>query len=119
LVIQEFSYLLIIAFIHLIFVYGWSTKVRNRPIKGRKIWLLCALSSVCTAWGIDALQRIYAIESFMAVAQISFGSWLVFVFATSARHCAINGWSKKEFSLDYGGDLIGFFILGLGIYIIT
>jgi hypothetical protein len=55
----------------------------------------------------------------MEVAQISFGSWLVFVFATSAKYYAINGWSKKEFWLDYGGDLIGFFILGLGIYIIT
>lgn len=118
-ILQEFSYLLIITVINLGFIYLWNAKVRKKPFKGLKLWVLCAFCSLFMCWGIDALERIYDVGSFGGVAQISFGSWLVFVFATSAKYYAINKWSWKEFWLDYGGDLISFFLAGFGIYVIT
>ena len=118
-ILREYAYLLLISLTHLAFTYFWNTKFRKRVFQGRNLWILCAFTSLFLSWGIDALERIYDVDTLNGVAQISFGSWLVFVFATTAKYYVINKRSWKEYWLDYGGDLLGFFIVGFGIYAIT
>jgi uncharacterized membrane-anchored protein len=119
LILVQFSYLLVIAAINLLFVYFWNLKVKKKQIRGKKTWLLFIVCSLCTTWGLDALDRTFGIDTYFGVAQVAFSCWLVFVFATYAKTWAINKWSMKDFWIECGGELLSFFIMGFGVYIIT
>jgi hypothetical protein len=97
----------------------WNLKILKKTIKGKKMWLFFAMCSLCTTWGLDALDKAFGLDSYSGVFQVAFGSWLVFVFATTAKTCAINKYSIKEYSKVYGGELLSFLLMSFGIFLIT
>lgn len=112
-------YLLIVGVVNLAFVYYWQLKVRKKPIEGRISWVACILSSGLNAWGMDVIQKGFGAYLFIHVLQISLGVWVFMTAATALKHYAINGWSKRDFWLDYGGDLASYFLLGILLFVIT
>jgi hypothetical protein len=109
----------IIAMVQLAFTYVWNLKVRNRAFKSKTIWLLSFFGALFNVWGLDVIQRSFEVDTIHDMILVSAGCWLVFVVATSAKYYAVYGWSKREFWLDYGGDLIGFLLSGALIYLAT
>lgn len=109
----------IIALIHLGLIYVWNLKIRKRAIRSKQVWLLSGFGALFNVWGLDVIQRDFVVDSLPNMLIVSAGCWLVFVVATTAKYYAIYGWSKKEFWLDYGGDLIGFLLSGTLIYLAT
>ena len=75
--------------------------------------------SLLNAWAIDVIGRLADISSLNHVLEVSLGCWLMLAAATSAKYYAVNGWSQKKFWIDYGGDLVGFQLMGLIIYALT
>jgi hypothetical protein len=109
----------IIALVHLGLIYLWNLKFRNRAFRAPLTWLLAGFGSLFNVWGLDVLQREFMVDSVYGVIQLSAGCWLVFIVATSAKYLSIYGWSKRDFWLDYGGDLACFLLSGLLIYSAT
>ena len=116
---SEWYYLPIAAVVNGLFQIFWQKQVAGKTLK--RFWPLALVfvGSLLNAWGIDVIQRVYDIFSFVHVMKVSLGCWLMFSAATSAKHYADNGWSKKNFWIDYGGDLIGFSLMGIIIYVLT
>lgn len=117
--IRDIIHIPIIALIHLGALYFWNLKLRDRAFKSKQIWLLSFFGSLFNVWGIDVLQREFVVDSLYGVLQLSVGCWLVFVVATNAKYLSIYGWSKRDFWLDYGGDLLCFILSGMLIYAAT
>lgn len=91
----------------------------HRKLTSRRVWLLSFFGSLFNVWGLDVVQRDFMVDSLYEVLQVSAGCWLVFVLATNAKYWAIYGWSKREFWLDCGGDLLCFLVSGILIYLAT
>jgi hypothetical protein len=117
--IREMVHIPIIALVILGISYLWNLKISKRSFKSKQIWILAFFGPLFNVWGLDVLQREFGINSLYGVVQLSAGAWLVFVLATNAKYLAIYGWSKRDFWLDYGGDLLCFIISGLLIYAAT
>lgn len=115
----EWYYLPIAALINGFFTLMWQKKVGHKKIQGTKILCLIFIGSFFNAWGLDVIHRLVEVSTLTHVLQVSLGFWLFIVVSTSAKHHAINGWPKKLFWIDYGGDLIGFMIMGLVVYALT
>lgn len=117
--LSEWYYLPIAALINSLFTFGWQKSVGHKMVKGRLVWALIFFGSLFNAWGMDVLQRMVEVTTLYHMLQISLGCWLFIAVSTSAKHHALNGWSKKIFWIDYGGDLIGFILMGLIIFVLT
>lgn len=109
----------IIALVNLAFMYFWNLKMRNRAFRTPKIWLIALFGSLFNVWGLDVIQRELMIDTVPQMIRASAGVWLVFVLATNAKYMAIYGWSKREFWLDYGGDLLSFILCGVLLFVST
>lgn len=117
--LAEWYYLPIAALINTLVVYLWHTKIGQKEVKGKNAWILILVGSVFNAWGLDVIQRLVEVVTLNQMMQISLGCWLFIAVATSAKHYALNGWSKKTFWIDYAGDLLGFIVMGTVIYVLT
>ncbi|MDD4974063.1 MAG: DUF1761 family protein [Bacteriovorax sp.] len=117
--LSEWYYLPIAALTNSLFYLFWQKKMGLKKIHGFKTLSLIFFGSLFNAWGLDVIQRMLEIFTIVQMMKISLGCWLMIAAATSAKHYAVNGWSKKNFWIDYGGDLIGFMIMGLIIYALT
>jgi len=117
--ISDIIHIPIIALIHLGITYVWNKKMRQRSLSGPLVWSLAIFGSLFNVWGLDVVQRDFMIDSLYEMIQLSAGCWLVFVLATNAKYWAIYGWSKREFWLDCGGDLLCFLLSGILIYLLT
>lgn len=117
--LSEWYYLPVAALINSLFTVFWQTKWNQKKIQGYGLWIVIFLGSLFSAWGIDVIQRMVDATDLVHIMKISLGCWLFIAVATSAKHYAIKGWSKKSFWIDYGGDLIGFILTGLVIHILT
>lgn len=117
--LNEWYYLPIAALVNGFFILFWQQKIGAKKIQGITCYVFIFLGSLLNAWGIDVVGRLADIGNLYHVLEVSLGCWLMFVAATSAKHYAVNGWSKKNFWIDYGGDLIGFVMMGLIIFALT
>ncbi|MBC7714368.1 MAG: hypothetical protein H7177_13570 [Rhizobacter sp.] len=117
--LMEVVHIPIIALIQLGFLYVWNLKMRNRAFRSKTIWMLAGLGSLFNVWGLDVIQRDFGVDTLFGMLEVSAGCWLVFVVATTAKYYAVYGWSKREFWLDYGGDLLAFLLSGSLIYAAT
>ncbi len=117
--IKDVVHIPIIALIQLGLVYLWNLKVRNRAFRSKTIWLLAGFGCLFNVWGLDVIQRDFVVDSLPNMLTVSAGCWLVFVIATVAKYSAIYSWSKRDFWLDYGGDLLAFLLSGTLIYLAT
>lgn len=117
--ISQIVHIPIIALINLGIIYFWNLKVRNRAFRSPGVWVLSFFGSLFNVWGLDVVQRDFVVESVPNMVLVSAGCWLVFVLATNAKYLAIYGWSKRDFWLDYAGDLVSFIISGILIYLAT
>lgn len=108
----------IIALINLGIIYLWNLKVRNRAMRSQAFGPF-VFGSLFNVWGLDVIQRDFVVESLYSMVIVSAGCWLVFVLATNAKYLAIYGWSKRDFWLDYAGDLVSFIISGILVYLVT
>ena len=109
----------IIALVNLGIIYLWNLKVRNRAMRSQAVWVFSFFGSLFNVWGLDVIQRDFVVETLHSMVVVSAGCWLVFVLATNAKYLAIYGWSKRDFWLDYAGDLVSFIISGILIYLAT
>ncbi len=109
----------IIALIQLGLIYVWNKKMRNRVFKSKEVWTLAGLGCLFNVWGLDVIQRNFVVDSLHNMLLVSVGCWLVFVAATVSKYYPIYGWSKRDFWLDYGGDLVAFVLSGTIIYLAT
>jgi len=117
--LSEWYYLPVAALFNSCFYYFWQKKYGKKDIRGLHTLGLIFAGSLFNAWGLDVLQRMLDIFTLVHMLKISLGCWLMFVAATSARHFAVNGWTKNKFWIDYGGELIGYLAMGLIIYALT
>lgn len=117
--IKDVVHIPIIALIQLGLLYLWNKKVRNRAFNSRMVWALAGFGCLFNVWGLDVIQRDFVVDSLPNMFTVSAGCWLVFVAATVSKYYAIYGWSKREFWLDYGGDLAAFLLSGTLIYLAT
>lgn len=117
--VSEVIHIPIIALVNLGVIYFWNLKMRNRVMKSPAIWGLSFFGSLFNVWGLDVIQRDFVVQSIPHMIIVSAGCWLVFVLATNAKYLAIYGWSKRDFWLDYGGDLVSFIFSGILIYLAT
>jgi hypothetical protein len=117
--VSDIIHIPIIAMIQLTLTYFWNLKVRHRTFKGHKVWLAAIFGSLFNVWGLDVIQRDFIVDDLYGMILLSAGCWLVFVVATNAKYMAIYGWSKRDFWLDYGGELLCFLLSGILIYIAT
>lgn len=88
-------------------------------MRSQAVWAFAFLGSLFNVWGLDVIQREFMVESALNMVIVSAGCWLVFVLATNAKYLAIYGWSKRDFWLDYAGDLVSFIFSGILIYLAT
>lgn len=88
-------------------------------MKSRAVWAMSFFGSLFNIWGLDVIQRDFEVESLYKMIVVSAGCWLVFVLATNAKYMEIYGWSKRDFWLDYAGDLVSFILSGIIIYLAT
>ncbi len=109
----------IIALINLGVIYLWNKKVRKRVFQTPKIWLYSFFGSLFNVWGLDVIQRNFVVENVPDMIKVSAGCWLVFVVATNAKYLVIYNWSKRDFWLDYGGDLVSYLLAGILIFVAT
>ena len=116
---KQIIYIPIIALVAVAFTYGWNLKVRNRAFKSSEVWFLSLFGSLFNVWGLDVLQRELGVETVHNMVLLSASVWFVFVMATYAKYIPIYGWSKRDFWLDYGGDLISFILSGLLVFAVT
>lgn len=117
--ISQIVHIPVIALVHLGITYLWNLKLRNRAMKSPAVWALALFGSLFNVWGLDVVQRDFVVDSVPNMITVSAGCWLVFVLATNAKYLAIYGWSKRDFWLDYGGDLVCFVVTGILIYLAT
>lgn len=117
--IAQIVHIPIIALINLGIIYLWNLKVRNRAMRSQTVWVLSFFGSLFNVWGLDVVQRDFVVESLPNMIVVSAGAWLVFVLATNAKYLSIYGWSKRDFWLDYAGDLVSFIVSGILIYVAT
>lgn len=117
--LSEWLYLPIAAIFNCFFIFIWQQKLGRKKIQGLISFLLIFTGSLLNAWAIDVIGRLADISSLNHVVEVSLGCWLMLAAATSAKYYAVNGWSQKNFWIDYGGDLIGFQLMGLIIYALT
>lgn len=117
--LSEWYYLPIAALINTLVVYYWQKLMGDKKIVGPKVWSLVIVGSLFNAWGMDVIQRLVEVTTLNHMLQISLGCWLFIAVSTSAKHYALNGWSKKTFWINYTGDLIGFILMGLIIFSLT
>jgi hypothetical protein len=117
--INEWGYLFLAAVSNTILQFFWKKrKAAGIRIDG-KIIALIFVGSFCAAWGIDVIQRGLEVMTIVHILKVSLGCWLMFAVSTAAKHYAANGWSRKQFISDYGGDLAGFLLMGLIIHLMS
>lgn len=116
--INEWAYLTLAAAVNTVVQFFWKKKVVQKSVD-RNALVLIFVGSFMSAWGIDVLQRGLDVTSFMSILKVSLGCWLMVAVATAAKHYRINGWSMKQFKMDYGGDLVGFFLMGIIIHVLS
>ena len=116
---SEWYYLLVAALFNCLFYCSWQKIVGKKKVHGLGAFILIFFGSLFNAWGMDVLQRLLEVYTIFQMMKISLGCWLMFAASTSAKHYAVHGWSKKNFWIDYGGDLIGLMVMGLIIYALT
>lgn len=109
----------IIAAIQLGFIYLWNLKIRSRAFRSKEVWFFSLFGSLFNVWGLDVIQRDFVVDSVPNMILVSAGCWLVFVVATNLKYLPIYGWSKRDFWLDYGGELLGFILAGILVYVAT
>ncbi|MBC7428964.1 MAG: hypothetical protein H7336_10155 [Bacteriovorax sp.] len=117
--LMDIVHIPIIALIQLGFTCLWNLKIRKRAFNRLNIWLIAGFGTLFNVWGLDVIQREFVVDSLGNMLVVSAGCWLVFVVATTAKYYAVYGWSKREFWLDYGGDLLAFLLSGTLIYFAT
>jgi hypothetical protein len=117
--VQEWYYLFVAALVNSCLQFFWMTKIANKSVQGVKVYSVIFIGSLLSAWGIDVLQRMLDIFTIVHILKIALGCWLMFAAATASKHYAVNHQSIKQFWLDYGGDLVGFLVMGLIIYALT
>lgn len=117
--LSEWYHILIAALANCIFYLIWQKLVGQKKIRGLKTFGIIIIGIFFNAWGLDVMQRLLEITSLLNMMKISLGCWLMVAVATSAKHYAVNGWSKKNYWIDYGGDLCGFMLMGAVIYVLT
>lgn len=112
------AYLTLAAVANTFLQFFWKLKLTKKTVDLTALALIL-VGSFCTAWGIDVIQRGLEIMTFVHVFKVSLGCWLMVAVATAAKHYRINNWSMKQFKLDYGGDLIGFLLMGVIIHVLS
>lgn len=117
--LSEWYYLPVTAVISSLFHLFWQKTLAQKKIRTFNALGVIFLGSLFNAWGLDVMQRMLDIFTLIQMMKISLGCWLMFSAATSAKYYAINGWPKRIFWIDYGGDLISFILMGLIIYALT
>lgn len=117
--LTEWYYLLVAAMVGSFFTFMWQKKIRHIKVSGKGPWSLIFFGAFFNAWVLDVLQRMLEVIDLSQMMQVVLGSWFFILVATSAKHYALNGWSKKVFLLDHGEDLLNFILMGLVIYALT
>lgn len=117
--VRDIIHIPLIAMVQLAFTYVWNLKIRHRAFKTPAVWGLALFGSLFNVWGLDVIQRDFMVDTLREMILLSAGCWLVFVLATNAKYLAVYGWSKKDFWLDYGGELLAFLLSGILIYLAT
>lgn len=118
-ILKDVLHIPVIALVNLGFIYLWNLKVRNRAMKTPQVWLFALFGSLFNVWGLDVIQRDFVVDTLPNMIKVSAGCSLVFVLATNAKYRVIYGWSKRDFWLDYAGDLLSFILAGILIFIST
>lgn len=113
----DYAYLPVIALLNLGFIYGWHKKIQKKWISGKLDWSFLFLSSFLNTWGIENLQRIFQADRWLDVFQISLGAWLLLSAASAFLHYRVNGLALKRFWIDYAGDLLSYFFIGILVYL--
>ncbi|MFA6237812.1 MAG: hypothetical protein WC635_10830 [Bacteriovorax sp.] len=116
---SEWYYIPIAASVSSVFTFIWQKKIGHKQIQGIKTLGLIFFGAILNCWGMDVLQRMVDVTTFNQMMQVSLGCWIYIAAATSAKHYALHGWSKKSFWIDYGGDLASFLLMGSIIYALT
>lgn len=117
--LNEWYYLAIAALVNSFFYIFWHKQFGPKKVYELQTLVLIFIASFFNAWGMDVIQRMLDVFTLIQMMKISLGCWLMFAVATSVKHYKVNGWSRKNFWIDYGGDLIGFMIMGQVIYALT
>ncbi len=116
---RELIYIPLIALILLGLTVLWDLKIKQTKIKSLKNKAIIYLCLSFNVWGLDVIQREFNSDSWFGILKICLGAWLVFVVATNVKHSLDNGWSKREFWLNYGGDLANFIVAGALLHLAT
>ncbi len=115
----DFVYIPVIALFNLAIVAFWHKKFRKKLFVGKNDWIWLFACSFLNTWGIDVLSRLAVTHSWMDALKVSFGAWFLFSAATAHKYYRLNARGPKEFWLDYGGDLVSYIFMGIGVYICT
>ncbi len=115
----DYAYIPVIALINLAIIAVWQIKVRKISFKGLNDWFWLYACSFLNTWGIDTLARVFATHTWMDVFKVSLGAWLLFSAATAFKYYRMKSLGLKEFWLDYGGDLVSYFFIGVAVYVCT
>lgn len=116
---MDLAYIPVVALLNLGVVYLCQVKLLKRPISGKKEWCLLYLASFLNTWGLDVLQHLVTTDDLFDVFKISLGVWLLFSAATSYKHYRFRSLPFRQFWLDFGGDLLSYMLIGVGIYVCT
>jgi hypothetical protein len=118
-VFNEWYYLVIAAMVSSYFIFVWQKKRRHIKVSGKGPWCLIFFGSLFNAWVLDVLQRQLGVITLSQMMQVVLGCWFFILVSTTAKHYALNGWSKKIFWLDHVEDLISFTLMGLVVYLLS
>lgn len=117
--LKDLIYIPIIAMVLVIVSYYWNLKIHHRKFIGFQRWILVFMGFLFNVWGLDVIQREFMVDNGFEMLKVCTGSWLVFVIATNVKYATVYGWSKRDFWLNYGGDLVNFIVAGLLIFLVT
>jgi hypothetical protein len=116
---MDLAYIPLVALLNLGVIYLCHVKLLKRPISGKQEWFMLYIASFLNTWGLDVLQHLVTTDNLFDVLKISLGAWLLFTAATSYKHYRFRSLTFRQFWLDFGGDLISYMIVGIGIYVCT
>lgn len=117
--LHEWYYLFVAGMVSTIFQFFWIKKLKSKDMRSAQSLLILFVSSFAIAWGIDVIQKELDIFKFIHIIKISLGCWLMIAVASGAKLQYINGWNRKNFLIEYGGELISYLLIGTVVYVLT
>ena len=117
--VLDYAYIPIVALLNLGIVYGWNKKFKKNLILTKKDWLFIYICSFLNVWGLDTLQHALISNKFLDAMKVSLGAWLLFTGASAFKTGRFRSMPLNEFWIDYGGELICYFFMGAGIFVLT